>query len=341
MTAVASSRPRATVIMAAEFWESQFGPRQRDRLRELAELTEPESVEVLTDPALVGRLADLEVLITGWGVCPLTLELLDRMPRLRAVFHCAGSVRSVVSDEVWRRGITVSTSADLNAGPVAEFTLAAIIMAGKKAPFLAADLRRDPADRDFSRRGHLGNAARTVGIVGFSRIGRRVVRLVKQTLYQATCLVFDPYADPEEVASAGGRLVSLEELLPRVDVLSLHAPALPSTRHMIGEGQLAALPDHAVVVNTARGVLIDQAALEAELVSGRLHAILDVTDPEPLSTASVLYRLPNVMITPHISGAMGLETRRLADGALDELERFSLGKPLARLVTHEAFKLSA
>lgn len=337
------SRPLAAVIMGSEHWETQFGPAQRLRLRQLVDLVEPASTSTLGHPDLAGQLADLEVLVTGWGAMPLTVQVLDQMPRLRGLFHCAGSVRGLLPDEVWERDITVSTSADLNADPVAEFTLAAIIMAGKRAPFLAAELRINPEHDGHVAgvRGAVGNTGRTIGVIGFSRIGRRVVQLLRQTLQQVTCLVFDPYADPREVADSGAHLVSLEELLPRVDILTLHAPLLPSTRHMIGAAELAAVSDGAVVINTARGALIDAAALEAELVSGRLSAILDVTDPEPLPPTSPLYTLASAWITPHIAGATGTETQRMADGALDELARFLSGQQLVRQLTREAFEVSA
>ena len=181
---------------------------------------------------------------------------------------------------------------------------------------------------------------RTIGVVGFSRIGRRVVSLLQQ-LDSATVLVADPYADPYEVAAAGARLVPLDELLPRVDVLSIHAPALPSTRHMIGAEQLARLRRNATVINTARGSLIDTAALERECAAGRLHAILDVTDPEPLPADSVLYDLPNVMLTPHVAGSLGSEIHRMTDAALDELERFVRGEALQSAVSSETLRVSA
>lgn len=334
--------PFAVAVMDDATWATQFGDDQRARLGRLARLASPTRVASLDDTALGDQVHEIEVLITSWGVGPLTAELLDRMPKLRAVFHAAGSVRGFATNALWERGIVVSTSADLNADPVAEFTLAAIIMAGKKAPFFAADLRAEPDG--FGRRperGPLGNVGRTIGIVGFSRIGRRVVELIARTLHRPDVLVADPFAEPGEVARAGARLVPLDELLPRVDILSLHAPALPSTERMIGARELAALPDHAVVINTARGVLIDHHALERECVSGRLHAILDVTDPEPLHADSPLYVLPNVSITPHISGSVGAETRRMADGALDELERHAEGRALVRSLQREEFAISA
>ena len=137
-------------------------------------------------------------------------------------------------------------------------------------------------------------------------------------------LVSDPYVE-------GG--VELDALLAASDVVSLHAPSLPSTRHMLDARRLALLRDGATLINTARGALIDQDALVAELVSGRIDAVIDVTEPEVLPPDSPLYDLPNVVLTPHIAGALGVEVRRLGDSALDELERYARGEPFAHPVT--------
>jgi phosphoglycerate dehydrogenase-like enzyme len=286
-------------------------------------------------------LAGAEVLFTSWGVPRLTAERLAVAQKLKAVFHAAGSVRPFADDAVWARDMVITSGADANAVPVAEYTLAAIIFAGKKAPFLAADA--STAYRGWSHLngfGDLSNFRRTIGIVGFSRIGRRVVELLR-TLEKPTVLVSDPYADPAEVAAAGAELVDLTNLLPRVDVLSLHAPELATTRHMIGAPELAKLRDHATVVNTARGSLVDSDALAAECGSGRLYAILDVTDPEPLPDDSPLRTVPNVMITPHVAGSLGTEVHRLTDHALDELTRWLAGDPLRARITAETFPLTA
>ncbi|BEL04419.1 hydroxyacid dehydrogenase [Actinoplanes sichuanensis] len=327
------NRPNVLVLLPPESWAQQFDPARRVRLRSLSRDDDPMWLPDLTAPGLTARLAAVEVLLTGWGTPYLDEAALDRLPRLRAVMHCAGTVRTFASPAVWQRGIVVSSSAEINAEPVAEFTLAAIIMAGKKAPFLAADAR---LHRTYQaqplHRGPLGNVGLTIGIVGFSRIGRRTVELVNQVLRNVRCLVVDPFADPVDVGRHGAEHIGLDEMLPQVDVLSIHAPELPSTRHMIGATQLAALPDHSTVVNTARGSLIDTAALERECRTGRLQAILDVTDPEPLPAGSPLYDLPNVMITPHVAGSAGREVLRMTDGALDELARFSAGLPLRRPV---------
>lgn len=336
-----ATKPEALVVMSRDVFENQFDPERLERLRRLARVPDPVFTDDLDDPALDDRLDTVEVLLTGWGAPRLDRARLDRMPRLKAMLHCAGTIRPQVSEEFWLRGIRASTVAEANAVPVAEFTLAAVIFAGKKAPFIAADAdaRRSNGLR-IERYGELSNLGRTVGIVGFSRVGRRVVNLLQQ-LDDVTCLVSDPYADPLEVQAAGGELVELEDLLPRVDVLSLHAPALPSTNGMIGAAQLAALRDHATLINTARGSLVDTAALEAECSTGRINAILDVTEPEPLPAESALFALPNVMVTPHLAGSLGTELHRMTDAALDELQRYASGAPLIDEITSDDLQLSA
>ncbi|GGT02173.1 hydroxyacid dehydrogenase [Nonomuraea spiralis] len=334
-------RPRALLVMDPASFAEQFHEPQLRRLSELAEVGDPVSTADLDTPEARRALRAAEVLVTSWGCPPLTAERLADAPRLRAVFHCAGSVRGFATDEVWRRGLLVTSAAGENAIPVAEFTLAAIILAGKKAPFLAQDARRHRENWPYpAHRGELSNRGRTVGVVGFSRVGRRVVDLLR-VLELGEVLVADPYADADEVRAAGARPVALPELLARCDVLTLHVPALPATRHLIGAAELALLRDGATVINTARGSVLDTAALERKCAAGRIDAILDVTDPEPLPAGSPLYDLPNVMLTPHVAGSLGSETRRLSESALDELDRYVSGRPPRAAVTADDLTVTA
>lgn len=336
-----SLKPQALLVMNSGTFADQFDSTRMERLAGMVDLGGQPWTESLDEPHLADRLGEVEILLTSWGVPQLNAERLERMPKLRAVFHCAGTVRSFVSEELWDRGITVTNGADANAIPVAEFTFASIVLAGKRAHVLSNDARTYRDDWSYlGGRGELGNIGRVIGVVGFSRIGRRVVQLVQQ-LQDVTCLVSDPYADPLEVAAAGGRLVSLRELLPVSDVVTIHAPALPETRNMISTPELRAMKDHATLINTARGSLVDTAALEAECRSGRITALLDVTEPEPLPAHSILYDLPNVILTPHIAGSLGTETRRMSDAALDDLERYLAGKDLLAEVVHADLGLSA
>jgi phosphoglycerate dehydrogenase-like enzyme len=203
------NKPHALVAMSRQSFDAHFDRHRLDRLTALVTLGDPLWTDDLDSPAARTRLADVEVLLTSWGAPQLTPARLAAAPRLRAVLHCAGSVRGLVGDAVWRRGIRVTSGADANAIPVAEYTLAAIIFAGKKAPFLAADEQRAYGGwGSVTGYGDLSNYGRTVGVVGFSRIGRKVVGLLG-LLGGTTCLVADPHADAEEVAAAGGTLVPL------------------------------------------------------------------------------------------------------------------------------------
>ncbi len=246
------------------------------------------------------------------------------MPRLRAVVHAAGSVKHHVTEACWERGLLVSSAAAANAVPVAEYTLAAILFANKRVLESAHAYRAARGPVDLLRRyPAVGNYHRTVGIVGASLIGRRVMELLRP--FDLRVLVHDPYADPGELAALGGESCALDELLRRSDVVSLHAPALPQTRHLLDAARLALMPDGATLVNTARGSLVDTVALTEELVAGRLHAVLDHTEPEVLPTGSPLYNLPNVLLTPHVAGSLGGELDRLAATAVEELERYAMG----------------
>ncbi|WP_323742268.1 hydroxyacid dehydrogenase [Microbacterium sp. UFMG61] len=318
--------------MSPEVFDLLFDDARLRRLRALAP-----STRLAIDE---GDLSDTEILVTSWGAPRLDAELLDRMPRLRAVVHAAGSVQQLVSDELWERGITVTSAADANAVPVAEYTFATIILAFKRA-FVHM---RSPSTvlewRDLVGSTRYGSVGRTVGIVGFSRIGRRVVRMLGQ-LDGIRILVADPFVSAGAVADAGAELLPLDDMLGQVDVLSLHAPALPETRHMIGAAELAALHDGATVINTARGWILDHDALLAECASGRLDAVLDVTEPDPLPTESPLRTLPNVALTPHIAGSMGNEARRLADSALDDVEALLRGGVPSQVITRLDMELSA
>jgi len=334
-------RPPAMVVMDQPSYAAHFDNARLARLGELVALGSDPWFETLDTAAARARLAEAEVLVTSWGAPALTAQRLAAAPRLRAVFHCAGSVRALVTDEVWRRGLLVTSGADANAVPVAEFTLAMVILAGKKAPFIAAAGGESPALSGSARWGDLSNLRRTVGVVGFSRIGRMVVERLRANLEGVTVLVSDPHADAGEVAAAGGELIDLPALLPRVDVLTLHAPALPSTAGMIGRAELALLPDHATLVNTARGALVDHDALAAECGAGRLFAVLDVTDPEPLPADSPLRSLPTVLLTPHLAGSLGSEVHRLTDRALDDLAAWCAGEPVANRVTAQSLALRA
>ncbi|WP_295012341.1 hydroxyacid dehydrogenase [uncultured Microbacterium sp.] len=314
------SRPSAVIVMAKQSFREVFSETALARLSAVVELVGPLPITDLHAPASRDALRTACVMLTGWGAPRIDAAVLDAAPRLEAVVHTAGTVKTFLDVEAFRRGIRVSTAAAANATPVAEFTLAAIVFGLKRASRFAHQLRTTRRHRSVDGMPPVGANGVTIGILGASRVGREVIRLV--SLLDAHVLVCDPYLSAADAARLGVEAVPLEELCRRSDVLTLHAPSTPNTRHIIGATELALLHDGAIVVNTARGALIDTEALTAELVRGRLDAYLDVTDPEPLPQDSPLYALPNVVLTPHIAGALGNEIHRLGDSAVREVEQY-------------------
>jgi phosphoglycerate dehydrogenase-like enzyme len=336
------NRPKALLAMGPGIADRLLADRHRTRLAALTR-TDPRFVaHDLADPTpeTAAALAEADVLLTCWGATPLTAEVLDGAPRLRAVVHAAGSVKHHITDACWERGIAVTSAAGANALPVAEFTLAATLFAGKRVLQTAQRYATLRTDHDWLQElAGSGNYRRTVGIIGASRIGRRVIELLRP--FDLDVLLYDPYVDAAEAGRLGVRLATLDELCARSSVVSVHAPQLPETRHLIGAAQLAAMATGTTLINTARGSLIDEDALLPELKSGRLHAVLDVTDPELPPALSPLYELPNVLLTPHIAGSQGDELHRMADQALDEMERFVSGLPFADPVHAGSLRHSA
>ena len=309
-------------------------------IAEVAEILDPEPIGDWTDPRADDLLARAEVILGHWGCPPIDASVLDRAPRLGLFAYAAGTVRQTVDASVFDRSIRVTSGAAANAEPVAEFTLAAILFTNKDV-FWQRDVRRTPRDptlREFRQASAIpvGNYDKTIGIVGASMVGRRVIELLAAFAHLDVVL-YDPFVDDADAASLGVRKMELDELCSSSDVLSIHAPDLPSTRHMIAAPQLAALRTGATVINTARGSLLDHDALLAEVATGRLNAVLDVTDPEPLPEDHPLWALPNVVVTPHLAGSLGTELRRMIDHAVDEIDRWRSGRPARNEITIDLF----
>ncbi|UEJ84404.1 hydroxyacid dehydrogenase [Brachybacterium halotolerans subsp. kimchii] len=299
----------------------------RDQLERLAALADVDVERTAPDLSELedDELSAVDVLLTGWGSPLVDAAALARMPRLRAIVHTAGTIRFVVSPAVWERGDIVVTSAtEANAVPVAEFALAQILLAGKRTLAQAArhrevrDRRREPPVGERA-----GNFRSVVGLIGASRIGRLVAEHLRR--FDLEVLISDPFVSAEEITALGGRKVELDDLFAGSDVVSLHAPDVPSTQGMVTARLLASMPDGATFLNTARPALVDRDALRAELLSGRISAVLDVEDELPADDP--LWDVPTVLITPHIAGSQGNELHRMGESALEEVRRLAVHEP--------------
>jgi len=285
-------------------------------------------------------LQQAEILVTGWGSPPLP-ELVNWSPQrspLRLVAHTAGSVKHFFPREALDNGLLVTHSNESLAEAVAEFSVGAIL-AMRRQMFLC--MRRYAARQavpSYTTFRELPGS--TVGIIGASAIGRRVMELLRP--WRVKLLVFDPYCSDETLRTYAAERVSLLELCRRSDIVSLHAPVTPETLGMLGGEHFMAMKDGALFVNTARGKLVDAAALLRELQTGRISALLDVTDPtEPLPPDSPFFALENCVVLPHIAGH-SLEARaRQGRYAAEDILNYLAGRPLRFRVAPERWDTMA
>ncbi|MEU9554028.1 hydroxyacid dehydrogenase [Streptomyces fumanus] len=327
-------RPRAAVAMSPEAADAVLDAESLRTLRALCDLAPLPALDDLSAPRARSVLAGVDLLVTGWGCPPLDAEVLRAAPRLRAVVHTAGSVRGLVTDACWERGIEVSSAAAANAVPVAEYTLAMILLSGKRVLEQARAYRAARRRDDWLRTPRtVGNHRRRIGILSASLTGRRVVELLRP--HDLDVLLYDPYVSAAEAAELGVERVEPAELFARCDTVSVHTPLLPATRGLVGRELIEAMPEGAVLINTSRGAVVDQDALTDAVLAGRVRAVLDVTDPEPLPPDHPLWDCEDALITPHLAGSLGNEWRRLAETALAETARWASGAGFLHPVRRE------
>jgi phosphoglycerate dehydrogenase-like enzyme len=329
-----AARPLAALAMLPGIEAQLLTPDARERLESMVDLVDVAAVDLTALPPEI--LAGVEIVLGGWGCNALDDALLARMPKLQLLAYAAGSVKHTVTPETWAHGVVVSSAAAANAVPVAEFTFAAIVMIAKDV-FRIRDRHRETRGRaaviGIGPTGEVGARGLRVGVIGASATGRLVI--ARLATLDASVAVSDPYLDDEGARSLGAARIDLEGLFSWSDIVTLHAPALPSTEHLVNAERLARMHDGAWLLNTARGSLVDTEALTRECVTGRLNAFVDTPDPEPLPVESPLYDLPNVVLTPHIAGSLGNEISRMGDLAVAEVGRFLAEEPLAHEVRAE------
>lgn len=316
-----SDRPRVFVAVQRDEYAVLFAPESTKSLAAIADVDHGTGSERIAIPDDVADRYD--VLVTSWSTAPFAREALNG-GRLRLALHCAGSVRHLFPPESLRGRLRLSQpGAEAMAPAVAEMALTLTLVLLRNVHEHDRALRQT---RDWSAggAGRLGRSlsAQSVGIVGLSRVGIHYARMMR-ALGVTRLSAYDPYATPDRARALCVNLVDdLDRLVATSDVLALHAPSTPQTRKMIGARQLADLPDGAVLVNTARSWLVDEAALTAELATGRISAGLDVFDTEPLPSGSPFYSLDNVVVLPHVAG--GTVDARLRQGiaVVNEIKRF-------------------
>jgi D-3-phosphoglycerate dehydrogenase len=283
-----------------------------------------------TEPdSLLTLVADADCVMTQFA--PMTAAVIGAMQRARAIVRYGIGVDNVDLGAARTRRIPVCNVPDYCIDEVADHTLGLIL----------ALTRQFIAHRDHVRSGRWGSGAPihamhslkelTVGLIGFGRIGRAVAERLRA--FQCQTIVFDPLVTRGAIASTGCAPVSFEELLRTADVVSLHCPSNAATRRMMNREALAALKPGALLINVARGDLVDTGALVVALQEGHLAgAGLDVCDPEPIKRNSPLLRMENVLLTPHVASASLPAVAKLRTQAAETAAKALSGERLPNVV---------
>ena len=268
-----------------------------------------------------------EFLLPGWAA--VTEPMLERAKRLRMIQKWGIGVDRIDVDAARRRGIPLAITAGSNAAPVAELTLALMLAVYRRIGYVDRAMRQGLWPKAEMRETCFQIAGKTIGLVGFGNIGRMVARRLSG--FDAKVIYADARAaDRETEVALGVSRVALPELLARSDIVSLHAPFTPQTARMIDAASIATMKQGAVLINTARGELVDERALYEALVAGKLRgAGLDAFDPEPPKPDNPLLTLDQVVLTPHAGGGVFDNVENVARHALGNIVRFLRGEPIA------------
>lgn len=276
-------------------------------------------------------LREADAIVSTWGMPALTEEFLAAAPALKAVFYAAGSVKGFATEEAWGRGIQISSAWAANGIPVAEYSLATILLSLKRFWHHSRSMRAGNHPDAIRVPGAYRSK---VGLVSLGAVGRATASLLRP--FDVTLLAYDPFLPAEQAAELRVHLTSLEEVFRECDVVSLHTPWIPATERMVDGALIGSMKEGATLINSSRGAVIAEDEMIEVLISRPdLSAVLDVTYPEPPAADSPLRSLPNVILTPHIAGSVQGECARMGSWMAAELKRFASGEPLCHSLSRE------
>ena len=286
------------------------------------------------DPILIDLLPQAEGLFTLLTI-PVTETVLSKSPNLRVVSNMAVGVDNIDIKACSRRKIPVGNTPGVLTESTADLTMALLLSIARNIPQASLDAR-EGRWKTWSPSGWLGMELNgiTLGIIGMGKIGKAVAR---RAMGFGMKIMF---SDTETRNELNAIQVPLEELLKKSDIISLHTPLTQDTRGMINQYTLSLMKPSAILINAARGQLVDTHAVVDSLVNHKIAAAaLDVTDPEPLPPTHPLYNLPNCLIVPHIGSATRQTRCKMAELACKNLLAGLEGKPLPYCVNPEVYSV--
>lgn len=307
----------------------------RERLEAVGDVVWNPTGDQFAPEELAERLDGVEVCVTGWGTTKLDADVIDAVDSfdLDLLAHVGGSVASVASPAVYDRGVAVTSANRVMATFVAEAVLAYALATLRDVPAFDRELRAGEYPNGGERTRTL--FGERVGFVGLGAVGTDLLDLLAP--FDVEVRVYDPYVDDDALDAYGfASFADLETVLSESTVVSVHASLTRETLHLLDADRLATLPDGALLVNAARGAIVDQSALVEELRDGRIRAVLDVYEDEPLPADDPLRSLDAAVLQPHVAGSPAHDY--LAETVVAEVERYAVGDPLDHAVSRERFE---
>ena len=322
----------ARVLVSTLFITSQDDPALGPLLADGHQVELVDGISLRSEAALSAALPGIAATLASTE--PYSAAVLAQAPELRVISRTGVGFDAIDVAEATRRGIVVCTTPGTNQHAVADLAVA-LILASARRLVEAVDLVRGggwtPQPVGFELRGT------TIGIVGTGLIGRQVAKRLYG--FEPRLIAYDVVPSAEVAERFGVQYVTLDQLLAEADVITLHAPLLPETRGMFNAAAFARMKPTAYLVNTARGPLVDETALDAALRSGQIAgAALDVTQVEPLPASSPLRQAPNLVLTPHIAGSTRQSIAAMKAMAVDNAARVLRGEPPRSCVNPEALR---
>ena len=270
---------------------------------------------------------DAEIIFAGWAA--VTRPMLEHARKLRMIEKWGIGVDRIDVEAARAMHIPLAITAGSNAGPVSELTIGLMLAVYRRIAQVDRALRQGQWLKSEMREIGYQIAGKTVGIYGLGNIGRKVAQRLQgfecEVIYHDACR-----ADAATEQRLMVRYVERDALFTQSDILTLHAPFIPETAQVVNAARIASMKDGAILINTARGELVDEAALVAALVSGKLRgAGLDAFAVEPVAPGNPLLTLDQVVVTPHVGGAVFDNVENVARHAIGNIMKVLNGEPLA------------
>lgn len=340
------SKQRILYVPTKTHTKKVFTKKDFEKFLQIFDVTINTKDRELTSDEVAKLVCGMDGIVTGWGSPRLTEEFFENADKLKIIVHSAGSIKPILSRDVVKkyvkpREICVVNCRRAIAYNVAEATIGMMIMASRRLVDHINAYRERGVWRanDIPVNGQFLSGA-VVGIIGVGTVGREVIRLLK-SFRGVKILVYDPYLSDAEARRLKVKKTSLNDVFEKSDIVSIHAPLTDETFHMIGEEQLKRMKNGALLINTARGGIINHEALLRESEKGRIIVALDVTEPEPLPPNSPLRKLKNVYVTPHIAGAGYYGYHMIGRIVLKSLIDFFAGRPVKDALNINLYDITA